>query len=225
MPTAKVKKTVKVIKPLRSADDTLPVSQTSAKSNFSFLTKLIIVALFGTLAYLLAFKYRALILAGTVNSYPISRMELNSKMLERYGKQAFEELVNEKILNDQIKKNKIVVTDEEVNADVEKMIKQYGSPEAFKSALEQFGLTEEKAKISIRQSLGFKKLIEMSNKIEITDEAIKKFYDANKETYSGKKLEEVSVTIKDSLYQQELYTKSQEMFTNIRKEAKVNSFI
>lgn len=225
MATQKTKKTVKVIKPLRTSEVTEMATPTPQKFSGTLVYKIALIALFGTLSYLLAFKYRSLILAGTVNNSPISRMELNQKLAERYGKQTFEEMVNEKLLAEQIKKNGIVVSDEEVNADVEKMIKQYGSPEAFKSALEQFGLTEEKAKISIKQSIGFKKLIEKSNKIEITDEAVKKYFESNKETYSGKKLEEVSAEIKDSLYQQELYTKSQEMFSTIRKDAKVNSFI
>ncbi len=225
MANQKAKKSVKVIKPLRTSEVSEVAGAESKKFSSTLVYKVALIALFGTLSYLLAFKYRSLILAGTVNNSPISRMELNQKLAERYGKQTFEEMVNEKLLADQIKKNNIVVTDEEVNADVEKMIKQYGSPEAFKSALEQFGLTEEKAKVSIKQSIGFKKLIEKSNKIEITDEAVKKYFDANKDTFKGKKIEEVSAEIKDSLYQQELYTKSQEMFSTIRKEAKVNSFI
>lgn len=224
MANLKSKKSIKVIKALRKSEESVS-SNVVSKKGYPFLSKLIIVALFGTLAYLLAFKYRSLILAGTVNNFPISRFELNTKLVERYGKQGFEEIVNEKLLSDQIKKNNIVVTDEEVKADTDKMIKQYGSEEAFKSALEQFGLSEEKAKESIRQSIGFKRLIEKTNKIEITDEAVKKYFDENKDSYKDQKFEDVAASIKDNLYQQELYTKSQEMFTNIRKEAKVNSFI
>ncbi len=225
MANTKTKKIVKVIKPLRSTEPESVGTVVHAKKSLSFVSKLVLVALFGTLAYLLAFKYRNLILAGTVNNYPITRYQLNAKLVEKYGKQTFEEMVNEKIISDQISKNKIVVTDDEVKVEMDKMIKQYGSEDAFQSALEQFGLTPEKAKISIKQSMGFKKLIESSTKIEITDQAVKDFFEKNKSSYEGKKLEEVSATIKDSLYQQELYTKSQEMFTNIRKEAKINSFI
>ncbi len=225
MAKSKSPKTVRVIKPLRVTDEEVVTSTPTSKKSFPLAGKLIVVAILGTLCYLLAFKYRNLLLAGTVNNYPITRFELNKKLTERYGKQALEEIINQKLLEDQIKKNKIVVTDAEVKTETDKMIKQYGSEDAFKSALEQFGLTPEKAKESIRQSIGFKKLIESSNKITITDQAVKDFFDKNKDNYKGKKLEEVSATIKDSLYQQELYTKSQEMFTKIRGEAKVNSYL
>lgn len=223
MPTSKSKskKTVSVIKPLRVASETT----TSPSNPYPFWTKLVLVAIFGTLCYLVSVKYRGLFLAGTVNNFPITRLELNNKLAEKYGKQTFDELVNEKLLADQIKKNNIVVADEEVKAEMDKLVKQYGSEDAFKSALEQFGLTPEKAQQSIKQSLGFKKLIEKTNKVEISDEAVKKYFDDNKANYKDKKFEEVSASIKDSLYQQELFTKSQEMFSKIRQEARVSSFI
>lgn len=225
MTPSKTKKSVKVIKPLRVSEESSVLVTHNLKKGYSFLSKLILVALFGTLAYLLAFKYRSLILAGTVNNYPITRFELSNTLIANQGKQAFEEIVNKRLLAEQIKKNNIVVTEEEVRIEMDKMIKQYGSQEAFNAALEQFGLTEEKAKESIKQSMGFKKLIEKTNQIEITDEAVKKYFDDNKESYKDKKLEDVAPQIKESLYQQELYVKSQEMFTKIRSEAKVNSFL
>lgn len=225
MPTAKSKKTVKAIKTLRQPESTAKNVTPSTSNPYSFTTRLALVALFGVLCYLVAFKYRGLFLAGTVNSFPVTRLELNNRLVEKYGKTTFDEIVNEKLLNDQIKKNNIVVTDEEVKVEMDKLIKQYGNEEEFKSALAQFNLTPEKAQKSIKQSLGFKKLIEKTSKVEISDESVKKYFEENKATYKDKKLEDVAVSIKDSLYQQELFTKSQEIFTKIRTEAKVNSFI
>ncbi len=227
MPSSKTKKTVKVIKTLRSENTPEIVENSASSSNksYSFIFKLVIVALLGTVSYLLAFKYRNLFLVGFVNNTPITRFELNAKMAERYGKQTFEEMVNENLLNAQIKKNNIVVSDQELKTEIDKMIAQYGSEEAFKSTLEQYGLTLEKAKKTIAQSMAFKKLVESSNKIEITEDSIKKYFEDNKANFTGKKLEEVSASIKDTLYQQEIYTKSQEMFSNIRKEARVTSYL
>lgn len=220
------KKTVKVIKPLRQSE-TVEASTSAVvkKAPFAFITKVLLVAILGTLLYFLALKYRSLFLAGTVNSMPITRYELNSKLVSQYGQKALDELVNEKLLAAEIKKNQVVVTDDEVKVEVDKLVMQYGGEESYKAALEQFNLTEEKARTSIKQSLSFKKLVEKTTKIEISDEAVKKNYEENKKAYEGKKFEEVSASIKDSLYQQELFTKSQEMFTKIRQEAKINTYI
>lgn len=227
----KSKKTIKVIKKLRSsALEEVVTSPTygikEVKGNrFGFIFKLVLIAILGTILYLLAVKYRSLFIVGTVNSSPITRFELNKKMAEKYDKQTFDEIVNERLLADELKKQNIVVTDQEVSDEMAKLVKQYGGEEAFKAAITQFGLTPDKAKESIRQSLGFKKIVEKNYKINITDEAIKKYFDDNKKVFEGKKFEDVSAEIKDNLYQQEVYTKSQEWFTGVRKAAKIVSYI
>ncbi len=217
------KKSVKVIKELRPS--TIKEVEMSPNNRLVFLGKLLLIVAVGSVLYLLAAKYKGLILAGTVNSSPIYRWELNAKMAEKYGKQTFEEIVNDRLLAKELQKNKIVITDKEVADEMTKLVAQYGGEDAFKAAITQFGLTEAKAKESIKQSLGLKKLVEKNYKIEISDEAVKKYYADNKSTFGTKKIEEVYSDIKDNLYQQEVYTKSQEWFTNVRKDAKVTNFI
>ncbi len=221
----KTKKTVKSANHPDTKKESLQTTVANQPKNLSFLYKLILVITLGVLSYLLASKYRSLFIAGSVNNMPISRFELNRAMVEKYGKQTFEDLVNERLLAQEIKKQAITVTDEEVKAEIDKITKEYGSEENFKSALEQYGLTLDKAKESIKKNLGFKKLVEKSSKIEITEEAVKKYFEDNKTIYAGKKFDEVKGAIRDSLYQQELYQKSQEIFTNIRQAAKVSSFL
>lgn len=201
-----------------------PMKKQSAP--FGFFTKLFLIIALGVVLFLLAQKYRGQFLAGTINNVPVTRYELNQKMAEKYGKTAFDEIVSEKLLNQQLKKEKIVVSDQEVTDEMTKIIKDYGGDEAFKAALIQYGLTEAKAKDSIKQSLSLKKLIEKTYKIEITEEAIQKYYDDNAKTlFVDKKLPDVSAEIKTTLYQQEVYAKTQEWFTGIRKDVKVVTFI
>ncbi len=222
----KAAKSVRVIKKLRAlSKEAVSESPSVRRSPFGFLTKLVLIIALGSLLFLLAQKYRGHLIAGTINSVPVSRYELNQKMVEKYGKQTFDEIVSERLLIQELKKNKISVTEKEVSDEMAKIVKDYGGEEAFKAALSQYNLTEAKAKDSINQSLALKKLIEKSYKIEITDEAIKKYFDDNKTMFAGKKLEDVKADIKDTLYQQEVYAKTQEWFAGIRKTAKVVSFI
>lgn len=228
MKESKVKtvKSVKVIKKLRAVPEEQAFEITEIKrSPFGFFAKLFLIIALGSVLFLLAQKYRGQFLAGTVNSVPVTRFELNQKMAEKYGKTTFDEIVSDRLLKQELKKNGIVVSEAEVSAEMAKIVKDYGSDEAFKAALTQYNLTEAKAKESIKQSLGLKKMIEKTYKIEITDEAVKKYFDENVKLFEGKKLETVSAEIKDTLYQQEVYTKSQEWFTGVRKDAKVVSFI
>ncbi len=223
---AKTVKSVKVIKNLRSVPSEQPYEITEVKrSPFGFFVKVFLIVALGTILFLLAQKYRGQFLAGTVNSVPVTRFELNQKMGEKYAKTTFDEIVSDRLLKQELKKNGIVVSEEEVSAEMAKIVKDYGSDEAFKAALTQYNLTEAKARDSIKQSLSLKKLIEKTYKIEITDEAVKKYFDENAKLFEGKKFETVSGEIKDTLYQQEVYAKSQEWFAGVRKDAKVVSFI
>jgi foldase protein PrsA len=220
----KTKKAVKVIKTMRVTPVTQVVTRKKGLKPIFFVKLLLVVAI-GVVVFLLVQKNKSMFIVGTVNKSPITRWELNSKMAEKYGAQTFEEIVSERLLAENLAKNKIVVTDKEVQDELTKIKAQYGGEEQFKAAIAQFGMTEAKALASIKQSLGLKKLVESLNKIEITDAAVAKYYADNKATYAGKTLEEVSAEIKDSLLQQEIYTKSQEWYTQIRKDAKVVSFL
>ena len=218
------KKAVKVIKKLRAVETPKIVTEKKYPKP-TLILKLLLVIAIGIVVFLLVQKNRSLFIAGTVNKSPIYRWELNAKMAEKYGTQTLEGIVAERLLDENIKKNKIVVADKEVQDELSKIKTQYGGEEQYKTAIAQFGLTEAKALESIKQSLGLKRLIEKLNKVEITEAQIAKYFEDNKSSYVGKKLAEVSAEIKDVLYQQEIYTKSQDWFTQIRKEATVSNFL
>jgi len=221
--TTKAKKAVKVIKKMRVAPVAKIVS--NKKIDPIFIVKVLLVIAIGVVVFLLVQKNRGFFVAGTVNKSLISRTELNNKMAEKYAEQTLEEIVSERLLAENLKKNKIVVTDQEIQDELSKIKTQYGGEDQFKAALAQFGMTEEKALQSIEQSIGLKKLIESTGKIEITDEAVKQYFTENKESFADKKLEDVTAEIKDSLYQQEIYTRSQKWYSQIRQEAKVSSYL
>lgn len=220
----KTKKAVKVIKKMRTA----PVSKVITKNNdkkIVLIIKLLLIIALGVVVFLLVQKNRSMFIVGTVNKSPVSRLELNAKMAEKYGNQTFEEIVSERLLTENLKKYKISVSEKEVQDELTKIKAQYGGEEQFKSAIAQFGMTEAKAFESIKQSIGLKKIIETVNKIEIKDADISKYFTENKDSYLGKKLEDVSTEIKDILYQQEVYSLSQEWYSQVRKDAKVSSFL
>lgn len=219
----KSKKTTKSATKLSSLDE---ISQkTNPSTGLSFLYKIVLIVILGVVSYKLAYKYRGQFLAGVVNKTPITRFELNKAMAERYGESTFEDLVVEKLIDTEIKNNSIIVDDTEVNSEIDKIKAQYGSEENFAAVLKQYNTTLDKAKESIKRSLAIKKLIEKNEKIEITDQEINDYFTTNKQMYEGKKVEDVKSEIENTLYQQYLYQKSQDLFTRIRQEASVSSFL
>jgi foldase protein PrsA len=102
----------------------------------------------------------------------ITKDELYQAMKERYGEQVLRELVYGKVLAE-----KYEVTDEEVQAEVDKLKEQYG--EQFPMVLQQSGFkTEEQLKKTMRVGLLQEKLA--MKDIEVTEEEIQAHYDTLK---------------------------------------------
>jgi foldase protein PrsA len=102
----------------------------------------------------------------------ITKDELYQAMKERYGEQVLRELVYGKVLSE-----KYEVTDEEVQAEVDKLKEQY--KDQFPMVLQQSGFkTEEQLKKTMRVGLLQEKLA--MKDIEVTEEEIQEHYDSLK---------------------------------------------
>jgi peptidyl-prolyl cis-trans isomerase SurA len=100
-----------------------------------------------------------------------------------------EQLINEKLTDQQIKKNQIHISDEELNATIER-IKTANklTDESLSHRLEIDGLTLETYRAKIKEQILRQKLVnlEVKSKIVITDRDIQDYYKKNIERYAGK---------------------------------------
>lgn len=89
-------------------------------------------------------------------------------------------LIESKLLVQDAENFGIEVTDEEVQAEIDKVKANFESEEAFQTAMEQEGLTLETYSQFIKENLIIAKTLEkVTADIEVTDEEAKAFYDAN----------------------------------------------
>ena len=88
-------------------------------------------------------------------------------------------MIEDKVIAMELKKEKVTVSDEEVEAELATQIESTGGDEAFAAALEQGGITEKEFKKSITEYLSIRKVVEP--RIKITDEELKAYFDENKE--------------------------------------------
>lgn len=194
--------------------------------NTGFMIKLIAVVLIGTAVFLLAQKNRGLIIAGTVNNKPITRMALNSRLSERYGKTAFDEIVTEELIKDQAVKNGITVSPKEIQDEIAANEKQFGGKDKLMETAKQAGINNDSELNSFFQlKLTIKKLEEKLFKADVKDADIQKYFDDNKQFLGGKKFDEVKADIKAQLEQQSIQQQFTDWFGKIRNEAKINSYI
>lgn len=200
--------------------------QKSKKLNLQFVIKLLFLVLIGSGAFLLAQKYRGLLIAGTVNNQPIYRWEIMSRLNDRYAATILEQTSDEVLLMQEVKKNGITVTAQDVQTEFDANVQQYGDKDKLLDAAKQAGYTSEK---SIRQlfelKIAIKKLQEKLFKIEVTTDEVKKYFDENKQYLGGKKFEETQKDLTEQLKQQKLQQEFNNWFTKVKNEAQVKSYL
>jgi peptidyl-prolyl cis-trans isomerase C len=116
---------------------------------------------------------------------PPALIEQNKKRLRT---QTLERMIVEQLLDEQIKKADVTVTEEEVNNQLKQMASQQRPPlsmEDFKAMIEAYGKSFDEVKQRIKRGLSYQKLLEArwANKINVTEEDAQKYYSENKSQF------------------------------------------
>jgi foldase protein PrsA len=117
----------------------------------------------------------------TVGGEKITKDELYEQMVEQYGKQSLDALVSAKILELEAKKNGVKVEASEIDAEIAKFQEMYGGGEGLENALASNGLTMSYLRNNIESNIKIKKILEPT--IEITDDEIATYFEANKASF------------------------------------------
>jgi foldase protein PrsA len=190
-----------------------------------FVKNLILVVLVGSTSFLLAKKYKSQFIVATVNYQPISRFQLNKLLTERYGQDVLDELINQTLIKDLIKKNNVSVTAADIETEIANLKTQLGGEEVFQATLAQYGLTLDLLKEKLEVTLGQKKLAENLFNPEVSNEEVSEYFTQNKALFNDKTLPEVEEEIKANLIDQKLQQEFSTWFTEQKEKASIRSFI
>lgn len=116
-----------------------------------------------------------------IGDMTITKSELYDELVKQNGAQVLDVLVADKIMQAEVKKQKIDISNEEIEEDFEEMKEFYGSDEALNKELETYGLTIEDVKDNIKSNLQIEKLLDPY--IDITDEEMAKHFEENKASF------------------------------------------
>jgi len=116
-----------------------------------------------------------------VGKEKITKDQLYKALVEANGEQVLNTLIVKKIIQLEAKKQNIKVTKDEIQAEIDKTIENFGSEEAYKNALEYYGITEDRLKEDIELNLYVNKLLEP--KIKITENEMKNYFEENKDDF------------------------------------------
>ena len=177
---------------------------------------LIIVALFFA---------KGLFVAATVNGSPISRLSVIQELEKQGGKQALEAIIDKKLIETELNKQKITVTKEEVDEEIKKIKAQVASRGGtLEAALAQQGMTEEK----LREQITIQKKLEklLADKVAITDAEIDTYIkDSKAIPPKDVKMEDFRKQISDQLKQQKFQQEAQKWVSDLTTSAKIKYYV
>ncbi|WP_034762000.1 peptidylprolyl isomerase [Rossellomorea vietnamensis] len=130
-----------------------------------------------------------------VGSETISKDDLYTTLVDQYGDGALDTLIAEKIVKLESEKKDLTVKDSEIKKELENIKGQYDSDEAFNEALASSGSDLDSVKENIKTYLLTEKLLK--DRVKITDDQIKEYFEANKDTFAQKEQVEASHILVD----------------------------
>ncbi len=173
----------------------------------------------------LLFIGKSFLVAATVNGSPISRWSVVKDLEKQSGKAALESIIQKKLLDAQLAKEGVTVSQAEVDAEI-KMIEQQVSAEGgtLKAALQAQGVTEE----SLREQIAIQKKLEkvLADKVTVSDadlEAYKKQNDVK--LPEGQKEADFNAELKQQLKRQKFQEVAQAWVADLTKNAKINYYV
>ena len=116
-----------------------------------------------------------------INGEAISKDELYDEMVKQYGPATVEQIIADKIVALEAKKQKISISDTELNKEVDKLKEAYGGEDVFTQMLESNNTSLDALKADLENYLTLRKLLEPQ--IKITDEELTAYFDENKDLF------------------------------------------
>lgn len=118
----------------------------------------------------------------TVDNINITKDELYDLLVEQYGAKTLDALISDKIIELEVTKNKVEISSEEVDGEIEMMANYYGGMEALDNAMKSYNMTMEDMKDNVKMNLSLKKLV--GSNIIISDEEIVAYFEENKDKFN-----------------------------------------
>ncbi len=184
---------------------------------------IIIIAIIVALGVLF-FVLRGIFVVATVNGSPISRLSVISKLEKTSGKSLLDSVITEKLIQGEAKAKKIVLTDDEVSAEIKKIkdqiIAQGGDINAL---LAEQGMSMDDLEKQIMLQKQVEKLV--GDKISVTDEEINEYIKDNSVSIPSGQETTMRDQIKSELAGQKINTAAQTLITELKAKAKIKYFV
>lgn len=181
---------------------------------------IVVIIALGVLAYV----YKGLFIAATVNGSPIGRLTIIQKLEKASGKSLLDSLITEKLIQDEASAKKIVVSNEEISGEIKKIEDQVTAQGGtLDAALAAQGMSMDDLKKRIILQKEMEKLL--ADKINVTDQEVAQYIKDNQVSVPKGQEATINDQIKSELSSQKLNNEAQSLITDLKSKAKIQYFV
>lgn len=167
------------------------------------------------------FFAKSLFVVAIVNGVPITRLAIVKELEKRSGKQALESIITKKLVDDELQKKNISVSDEEVAQEIQKIeaqIAQQGG--TLQAILDGQGMSRTELSEQIANQKKLEKLF--SSTVTVSDEDVATYIKNTKTTIpEGEEGKTQTAQLKDQLRQQKLGSEIDTWIAGLKKAASI----
>jgi len=182
----------------------------------------IIIALLVIIVAVLAVN-KGMVVAAIVNGKPVFRWELSNMLTARFGKQTLEAIVSERLIAEEASKARVSVTQKDIDAKEEEIIKSFGGKVTLDDMLKFQGMTKSDFDSQVKLQLLVSKLLEKD--ITVESKEIDDYIAQNKTSLVASNDAEMKEEAKKILFEQKVSEKIQPWFAEIKAKAKILRFL
>ncbi len=186
--------------------------------------KAVVIGLIVLAVLALAYFYKGLIVAATVNNMPVSRMAVISELERTSGKEALDSIIRERLINMEAAKQNVSVSKKEIDAEfarIEGNLDEQGM--TLDEALEAQKLT----RADITEKIVTQKKLEklLGDKTNVTDEEVEAYIKDNGVTLEKGKEAESKASIKENLKAQKFNTEANTFVEDLVTKANIKYWV
>ncbi len=109
---------------------------------------------------------------------------LDQSAIVSFKKNILDQLIDYELFYQQAQKEKVKISDDEINLEIDKIKDNFSSPEEFNEALKANNITLVRLKEDLKRQLMINSILEgTSNQVSISDEELLEYYNENKESF------------------------------------------
>ena len=172
----------------------------------------------------LIYTGKGLFIAAIVDGSPISRLSVISKLEKTSGKKLLDSLIAERLVKNEVKAKKIVVSDEEINGEIKKIEDQIALQGG---TLDEALIAENMSRNDLKTQIILQKELEklVADRINVTDEEVAQYISDNKISIPVGEEAITAEQIKSEMKNQKINQEADALVLVLKAKAKINYFV